>query len=166
MNTVETLVEKLRLKPHPEGGFYAENYRSAEEIAQAALPERFGGSRTFSTAIYFLLPAGTFSAFHRIDADECWHFYEGLPLHVYVIDANGRLEVIQLGSNIGDGEVFQAVVPAGCWFASMPVGLLGYALVGCTVAPGFDFAGFELAEKEALATQFPQHKALIFDLCR
>ncbi len=155
------LINKLHLLPHPEGGYYAETYRSAETMAKQALPGRFGGDRNFSTAIYFLLPVGEFSAFHRIQSDELWHFYEGEPLHVYVIHPGGNLEIIRLGNKLEDGEVFQAVVAAGCWFASAPSAEEGYSFVGCTVAPGFDFADFELADMETLAALYPQHRELI-----
>lgn len=166
MTSIDTLVNLLQLQPHPEGGYYAETYRSSENIEAQALPPRFGGARSFSTAIYFLLPAGIFSAFHRIASDECWHFYEGIPLNIYVIDAAGNLSVIKLGKNIEDDEQFQAVVPAGCWFASMPARNEGYSLAGCTVAPGFDFNDFELADAATLAATFPQHTAIIQRLCR
>ncbi|MES2645521.1 MAG: cupin domain-containing protein [Bacteroidota bacterium] len=166
MKSVETLVQQLNLLPHPEGGWYAETYRSPETLIKETLPGRFNGNRSFSTAIYFLLPAGVFSAFHRIQSDECWHFYEGDPLNIYVIDNTGILSVIKLGSNLLNGETFQAVVPAGCWFASKPSINNNYSLVGCTVAPGFDFADFELADGAELSAIYPIHTALINSLCR
>ena len=166
MNTIETLIETLNLKAHPEGGWYAETYRSTEITKQEALPARFKGDRNFGTAIYFLLPSGAFSAFHRIQSDECWHFYEGQALNIYVLSQDGTLEIIKLGNNLSKGEVFQAVVPAGCWFASKPATDYGYALVGCTVAPGFDFADFELANADVLSNQYPRHETLIRLLCR
>ena len=166
MNTIENLVEKLGMKPHPEGGWYVETYRSGETINRTALPKRFTGDRCFSTAIYFLVPAGVFSAFHRIRSDECWHYYEGVPLGIYVINAIGELSIIKLGKNMDEGEVFQAMVPAGCWFASMPFSEDGFSFVGCTVSPGFDFEDFELAERETLTAIFPMHKNLIDRLCR
>jgi uncharacterized protein len=166
MERLQQLIQHLNLLPHPEGGYYAETYRSKESIAQAALPGRFGGDRNFSTAIYFLIPAGQFSAFHRIEADELWHFYEGQTLHVYVIHPQGNLEIIRLGNDIEQGEVFQAMVAAGCYFASRPATTEGYSLVGCTVAPGFDFEDFELSEKGMLLQQYPQHGTLIKELCR
>ena len=159
-------VEKYQMQPHPEGGYFAETYRSAEIILQSALPARFAGNRCFSTGIYFLLENHHFSAFHRIQADEMWHFYAGGPLNVYVIHLDGRLEIIKLGTNPDNGEVFQAVVPAGTWFGSKPDAESAYSLVGCTVAPGFDFADFELADKDALAAEFPLHEQLIRKLCR
>ncbi len=161
---VEKLIENYRLLPHPEGGFYKENYAAPEQIPQAALPSRFTGDRSFSTAIYFLLTKGNFSAFHRIKSDECWHFYEGDPLMVHVIDADGTYRLIQLGANAKNGEVYQAIVPAGAWFASESLG--SYSFVGCTVAPGFDFTDFELAEKNTLLSLYPNQHALIERLCR
>ncbi|MGA0560466.1 cupin domain-containing protein [Larkinella sp. VNQ87] len=154
-------IDAYRMQAHPEGGYFAETYRSPEMIPQQALPARFSGDRSFSTGIYFLLENHHFSALHRIQADEMWHFYAGGPLNVYVIDPSGKLEIIQLGNNPAAGEVFQTVVPAGCWFGSKPAADTVYSLVGCTVAPGFDFADFELAERGALVSQFPQHRDVI-----
>ena len=166
MLTIEQLVDFYQLEPHPEGGFYQETYRSKENISQQSLPDRFKGERSFSTAIYFLLPAGHYSAFHRIKSDELWHFYAGEALHIYVIDGGGALTTINLGADILNGEKTQAVVPAGCWFASRPVKSTGYCFVGCTVSPGFDFADFELARAEELTQIYPEHKELINSLCR
>ncbi len=112
--------EKYTMQPHPEGGFFREMYRSEEWVSQPALPARFSGNRTFSTAIYFLLESHHFSALHRIQSDEVWHFYAGGPLEVFVFDEVGQLEIVRLGNNPDAGEVFQAVVPAGRWFASRP----------------------------------------------
>ncbi len=160
------LIARYNLLPHPEGGYYRETYRSFEIIPAPSLPKRYKGPRNYSTAIYFMLEKGNFSAFHKIQSDECWHFYAGSQLVIHVIHLNGRLETIRLGATIGNGEVFQAVVPAGCWFASEPATGSDYALVGCTVAPGFDFGDFELAKENELSKQYPQHKTLIHRLCR
>ncbi len=164
--TVHQLIQQYNLQPHPEGGWYKETYKSGEYITGSALPERFGGSRAFSTAIYFLLEQGNFSAFHRIKSDECWHFYAGDPLLIYVIQANGTLDIIHLGNDIEKGQVFQFVVPANCWFASRPAPGSHFCFVGCTVAPGFDFTDFELAKSAPLCASFPQHTATIKELCR
>jgi len=155
-------VNAFRMQLHPEGGYYAETYRSSELLPKAGLPDRFLGSRSVSTAIYFLLENHHVSALHRIQSDEVWHFYAGGPLEVFVIEpATGNLSIIRLGANPDQGEVFQAVVPAGSWFGSKPAAGTAYSLVGCTVAPGFDFADFELAKPEEMLQQFPQHRAVI-----
>ena len=162
----QTLVEKYQLAPHPEGGFFKETYRSAETIPASFLKARFPAERNYSTAIYFLLEAGNFSAFHRIKSDECWHFYAGNTLLIHVIHLDGSLQAIPLGNDMEKGEQFQAVVPAGCWFASEPAPGNEFSFVGCTVAPGFNFDDFELAKSRELAMQFPQHEAVINRLCR
>jgi uncharacterized protein len=154
--------ERLRLAPHPEGGFYRVTYTAGLQIPEAALvPAGFGGSRAACTAIYFYLEEGNFSAFHRLRADEMWHFYDGDPLVVYVIDEEGARTDIELGPG-----KFQAVVRAGCWFASRLQSGSRFALVGCTVAPGFDFEDFELAQGAELASKYPQHRDLIYGLTR
>lgn len=160
-------IEKYNLLPHPEGGFYAETYRATGQVVKSALPGRYRGDRSYSTAIYFLLESHHFSAFHRIQSDEMWHFYAGEALEVFVIDAEtGALEIIKLGSDPEKGETFQAVVPAGSWFGSRPSGGSAYALVGCTVAPGFDFEDFEMADRAVLSVEYPQHAGLIATLTR
>jgi len=118
MHNAQYYVDKLKMNPHPEGGWYIETYRSPETVLKAHLPTRFTGERNYSTAIYFLLESPQFSAFHRIKSDELWHFYAGGPLNVYVIDLSGSLEVMKLGADLDNGETFQTVVKAGCWFAS------------------------------------------------
>jgi predicted cupin superfamily sugar epimerase len=159
-------VERFNMTAHPEGGYFAETYRSAEVIPQSALPDRFQGARSFGTAIYFLLENHQFSALHRIQSDEIWHFYAGLPLEISVISPAGDFTLIRLGNRPDRGEVFQAVVLAGCWFGSKPVSDSvvtddNFSFVGCTVAPGFDFADFELADRATLLAEFPQHQAVI-----
>jgi hypothetical protein len=166
MITVQQLISLYNLQPHPEGGWYCETYKSSERISANALPVRFSEDRSFSTAIYFLLEKGNFSAFHRIKSDECWHFYTGDPLQVFMLDTEGTLKIIELGNDITRGEVFQFVVPGNCWFASRPSPGSLYSFVGCTVAPGFDFNDFELADAAVLVTEFPQHSSIIFELCR
>lgn len=166
MSAAQELIKKYNLLPHPEGGWYKETYRSAELVPAEALPGRFSGARAFSTAIYFLLEQGNFSAFHRIKSDECWHFYAGDPLEVYVIQHNGALDIIRLGNDSNKDQVFQYVVPANCWFASKPAANSSYCFVGCTVAPGFDFADFEMAQADLLSNEFPAHATIIQQLCR
>ncbi|MBK7434294.1 MAG: cupin domain-containing protein [Chitinophagaceae bacterium] len=166
MNSAAELIEQFNLLPHPEGGWYRENYKSSESISREALPERFTGNRAFSTAIYFLLEQGDFSAFHRLKSDECWHFYEGDPLEIFVIEPDGKLEITILGNHLTEGAVYQYVVPANCWFASRPAKESRFCFVGCTVAPGFDFADFEMAVAEGLSLDNESDLRLVRALCR
>jgi len=159
-------INKLQLTQHVEGGAFRETYRSDLTIPRTVLPLFFQGDRNASTSIYFLLASGQFSAFHRIASDEVWHFYFGDPLLVHEIGHNGRLITHLLGANPENGESFQTVVKAGSWFASVPTPGSEYALVGCTVAPGFDFADFELADRATLSQQYPEHAQLIQQLTR
>jgi uncharacterized protein len=166
MSPIDQLIEHYKLQPHPEGGWYFQTYKSNEQVDADALPIRFGANRAFSTAIYFLLEQGNFSAFHRIKSDECWHFYAGDPLHIYMIDQSGELKIISLGDDIAKGQTFQYVVPANCWFASRPAPASEYCFVGCTVSPGFEFEDFELADAGTLSNKFPRHASIIKELCR
>lgn len=167
MNKLYQLISYFNLQPHPEGGWFTETFRSGEIIESSYLPERFGGQRCFSTAIYFLLEQGNFSAFHRIKSDECWHFYQGGALEIFLINKNGGLDIIKLGNDFEKGELFQYVVPAGCWFASRPAPSTNYSFVGCTVAPGFDFADFEMAHADSLIQQNSGiDSQLLRSLCR
>ncbi len=159
-------ISRLQLQRHPEGGFFREVYRSSESIASDALPARFEAERCFSTAIYYLLRQGEHSVFHRIKCDECWHFYAGETLLIHIMESSGEYYCIKLGSNIFLGETFQFVVPAEAWFAAEPAPESEFSLCGCTVAPGFDFADFEIATKEKLLSAFPDCKAIINRLCR
>ena len=154
-------IKKLGLKRHPEGGYFKETYRSSEVILKHALPARFNGDRVFSTCIYFLLDKKEFSAFHVIQQDEVWHFYEGSSLTIHIIDQKGEYTTVKLGKNIKDGESFQAVVRAGCWFAAAVKNTESYSLVGCTVAPGFDFADFKMADRNNLVELYPEHRDII-----
>lgn len=162
---VDALVRTLGLAPHPEGGFYKETYRAALTLAKDALPGTFAGARAASTAIYYLLRRGDFSALHRIASDEVWHFYAGSALTVHCLSDEGEAHAIRLGARVHEGEAPQAVVRAGTWFGAR-VEAGAYALVGCTVSPGFDFADFEMGERAALVARFPAHRALIESLTR
>lgn len=157
-------IQKLGLQKHPEGGYYKEVYRSDETIPQALLPIRFKGDRCFSTSIYFLLESDSFSAFHRIQSEEIWHFYKGTSLTLYVITDDGCLTLMQLGDNIDDNEFLQIVIPRNVWFAAKVNAKNSFTLVGCTVAPGFDFTDFELADCKKLCERFSQHEAVIKSL--
>jgi predicted cupin superfamily sugar epimerase len=154
----DRLVRQFALQPHPEGGFYRETYRCAEHVLRPA-PNI---ARSASTAIYYLLCDDAYSAWHRIRSDEVWHFYAGGPLDVHVLHDDGTVITHRLGNALErDDAVFQAVVPAGCWFAAERVDSTDYALVGCTVAPGFEFSDFEIAATATLLATYPRHHELI-----
>jgi uncharacterized protein len=145
----EATIRRLGLIPHPEGGYYRETFKSASTLA---LPD--GRRRRASTAIHFLLPAGTCSTWHRLCSDEIWHYYDGGRLHLY------RLGI---GEIVLDRSTPQAVVPAGTWQAAEPEDSV---LCGCTVAPGFEFEDFELGRVDRLLSEFPGEEALIRRLAR
>lgn len=159
-------IDRLKLAPHPEGGYFRQTYAAETNFTRACLPAGFTGSRPSSTAIYFLLQEGDFSAFHRIRSDELWHFYTGDSLEVLVIGEHGALEIIRLGADLDDGQTLQAAVRSGNWFAArLPEGG-SFALVGCTVSPGFHFDDFELASRNDLIETYPHHRQLIQHLTR
>lgn len=145
-------VKKLGLQAHPEGGWFAETYRSEEKVSFPG----FAAARSVSTSIYFLLEKDDFSAFHRIKSDELWHFHAGGPVTIHILQENKAPTSLTIGP---DGP-FQATVPANSWFAAEPVQET-YTLVGCTVAPGFDFQDFELATQDQLLPLFPDAEKLI-----
>ena len=154
MPTAEEIIATLGLTPHPEGGFYRETYRAAGRF----------GRHHFATAIYFLLPRGYKSALHRIKSDEVWHHYLGGPLHVAEITPQGLVKDTLIGSDLAAGERPQYVVEAGHWFGSYPDGSSDFALVGCTVSPGFEFSDFEMGRRDELLRAFPHARDLIIKL--
>jgi len=175
MNNADRWIQALELRQHPEGGWFREVYRAQETIPHQSLPSRFSGERSFSTGIYFLLKETDFSALHRIQQDELWHFYDGTSLTIHRIDPAGNYSTVKVGRNIQAGENLLAVVQAG-WLFGAAVNtavnsgrgkdLSSYALVGCTVAPGFDFADFEMPSRQLLLEQYPQHRQIIEQLTR
>ena len=164
-NEINNIVEHLEMLPHPEGGFFKEVYRSEGIIPKEGLQD-FSGDRNYCTSIYFLLTSDNFSAFHRIKQDEIWHFYKGSPLYVHVIDKEGRYTRHEVGLELEQGQVPQLTVPRGCWFASSVKNENDFSFVGCTVAPGFDFEDFEMADRSKLTAAYPQHKEIIKNLTR
>ncbi len=154
-------IKKLNLSKHPEGGYFREVYRSKEFINKKSLPARYTSFRSFSTSIYFLLESHEFSAFHRLKSDEIWHFYDGSPLSLLIIEKTGVLKKIKLGKTPENNEVFQAVIEKGNWFAAKVNEPDSFSLIGCTVAPGFDFEDFELGKKSKLVELYPQHSDII-----
>lgn len=157
----EYWINKLNLTKHPEGGHFKEVYRADELINNKFLPERYTGDRNYSTSIYFLLEGEDKSHFHKLKSDEIWHFYEGSSVSVYIIYPDGKLEIKKLGNNFDEREEFQVIIPRGTWFGAEVNDKNSFALFGCTVAPGFDFSDFELADKNKLISDFPQHEELI-----
>ncbi|MFA4924944.1 MAG: cupin domain-containing protein [Ignavibacteriaceae bacterium] len=154
-------INNLQLINHPEGGYFKEVYRSEEAITKEALPVRYSAKRNVSTSIYFLLEKEEVSHFHKLKSDEIWHFYYGSSLTIHLIDEGGNYSIQKLGRNIEEGEVLQFVIPKFSWFAAEVNDKKSFSLIGCTVAPGFDFADFELAKREELIKQFPQYKIII-----
>lgn len=164
--TVNDLVQILGLAPHPEGGYYREVYRAAETVVHPAFPEGRGARRAAATHIYFLLPAEDFSAFHRVvPSDEIWHLYGGDDLELHLIHADGRYETKLLAADPAAGEP-TAVVEAGCWQAARVAPGGAWSFGGCTVAPGFDFADFEMPTADDLLRLHPQHERIIRELTR
>lgn len=155
------IIEQLQLQPHPEGGWYREVYRSDEILPMASLPGRYNEAHTFSTSIYFMLEKGDFSAFHRIRSDETWHFYMGSPLTIYIINQEGEFTRVVLGNDFIEGQVLQYTIKRNCWFAADISNGGIYALVGCTVSPGFEFSDFELGQLEQLLAVYPMQSAFL-----
>lgn len=145
------LIEELRLRPHPEGGYFCETYRSPIMIQTPR------GKRTAITSIYYLLADGIFSAFHRVASDEIWHHYCGSQMTIDIIEADGRYRQVVIGGT----ERWQASIGAGAWFAAHLVDAAGYALVGCDVGPGFEYEDFEIGSRKELTTTFPHHRSLV-----
>jgi uncharacterized protein len=161
--SADDVIGLLGLAPHPEGGHFAEVFRSSLTVTSGAHP----GTRSASTAIYFLLKAGELSALHRVRSDEVWHHYAGdaLELHAFT---QADHTCYRLGRDLSAGERPMAVIPAGVWQAARVAehGTHGYALVGCTVAPGFDFADFDLPNREHMLRQLPAHAEWVQRLTR
>jgi predicted cupin superfamily sugar epimerase len=157
--SAERWIRELGLAPHPEGGWFRETWRASETLEASALPARFGAPRVLGTAILYLLPGGEHSRLHRLRADEVWHFHDGGPLHLHLLTPGRGHERLVLGRNVGAGERLQAVVPYGTWFGAEATG--EFALAGCTLAPGFEYADFELASPAALLAEFPAEREWI-----
>lgn len=159
-------IARLDLRPHPEGGYYRETYRAPESIPRAGLPARYDGDRAFVTAVYYLLRSGDVSTLHRLRSDELWFFHAGSPLRVVSLAGDGTLEERLVGHDTGDGARLHAMVPAGRWFGAMLDAEDSFALVSCVVAPGFEFADFELASRAELIASYPGHADVITRLTR
>ena len=162
MLSVEYLKAKFNLKPLPqEGGYYSESYRSSDKISPENLPQRYKKEKSFCTAIYYLLTSGTLSKLHRLPTDEIYHFYLGDPIQMLLLYPGGKSEIVILGSDIESGHCLQFVVPQNTWQGSFLMEGGTYALMGTTMAPGFDFADYEPGVYEKLCREFPDQKMLI-----
>ncbi|MCH4822246.1 cupin domain-containing protein [Gramella lutea] len=161
MNKLEKIIKHLDLKPHPEGGFFRETYRSSGKINPESLDGSYSGDRNYSTCIYFLLTSENNSAFHRIIQDEIWHFYNGSPIKLHTISEEGEYNFYIIGRDVLKGEIPQLVVKGGDWFAAEVINENDFSLVGCTVSPGFNFKDFELPSRNELLQIFPEQRELI-----
>jgi len=164
--TVEEIITMFGLIPHPEGGYYRETYRSVETIPDNVLPNRYKGDRTYGTAIYYLLTPDTFSALHRLKTDEVYHFYLGAPVEMLQLLPGGSGRVIKLGNEIKTGMHLQVAVSRGMWQGSRLIRGGKYALLGATVAPGFEFTDLEIGHRDELLQFYPQFQDLIVDLTK
>ena len=165
--TPEELKELLDLKPlAKEGGFFKEVFRAPETFSQEALPARYVTDKSTLTSIFYMLEPSTFSAFHRLKSDEIYHFYLGDPVDLVLLNVDGSISKITLGQDILAGHHLQYAVPKGVWQASSLTAGGNFALMGCTVAPGFDFDDYEHGDWEYLLRHFPMHHATIMKLTR
>ncbi len=164
--TADDIKRILRLIPHPEGGSYIQTYKASERLPAEALGSHFDGPRAASTAIYYLLEPGTFSEMHRLRSDEIFHFYLGDPVEMLQLWPDGSSRVMQLGPDLAGGQSPQVVVPKDVWQGSRLIAGGSYALLGCTVAPGFEFADYESGWRDPLIAAYPGHRELITALTR
>jgi len=160
--TAQKVIDRLQLVPLPiEGGYFRETYRSPLRHPGHALPAEYGGERNASTAIYYLLTPDTFSALHRVKSDEVFHFYAGDPVEMLQLRSDGDAAVVLIGNDLAAGHEPQVVVPAGVWQGCRLVPGGRWALMGCTVAPGFDYADFEAARRAELVRDYPEQAEMI-----
>lgn len=166
MLTAQQVIDRLQLLPHPEGGYFRETYRASLRHMEHALPSEYGGERSAATAIYYLLTPDTFSALHRVKSDELFHFYAGDPVEMLQLSPDGNAKTLLIGSDLAHDLSPQVVVPGGVWQGCRLVAGGRWALLGCTVSPGFDFADFEIALRSALLAEWPDQAEIITALTR
>ena len=159
MNSLD-IISQLNLKEHPEGGFYAETYRSHFKSLNQE-----NCSRNLSTIIYYLLEANDISCFHRLKSDEIWFFHQGEPLEVIMI-VEGKIQKFLLGNDLQNSQLPQLIIPAGVWFAAKVKSQKNYSFVSCVVTPGFDFQDFEMANRNQLITEFPDLSEIIIEFTK
>lgn len=159
-------ISKLKLRPHPEGGYYREVYRSGEILEKDKLPERYSGKRAFSTSIYFMLEGEEISSFHRIKSDETWHFYDGSVVKIYILADDGQISEILLGKNLENMELLQVTIKKNSWFGAEVTDKGSFALLGCTVAPGFEYDDLEIGSRRLLLGMYPHQENIIKKLTK
>ncbi|PKL83646.1 MAG: hypothetical protein CVV24_03780 [Ignavibacteriae bacterium HGW-Ignavibacteriae-3] len=159
-NEAAEIINRLELISHPEGGYFKEVYRSDGIIQKNSLPDNMNGERNFSTSIYYMLVGNQVSLFHSLKSDEIWHHYKGSAILLHLFNDAGY-SLVKIGAKIELNETLQFAVPAGSWFAAEVEDKVSYSLLGCTVAPGFDFSDFELAKRNDLIKKFPDYKSII-----
>ena len=158
----EEIIRLLGMEPHPEeGGYFVQTYKSEEVIATKALPHRYGSKRSYGTAIFYLLTPDTFSQLHRLESDEIFHFYLGDPVTMLQLHPDGSTNVVTLGHDIRSGQQLQVVVPRGTWQGSLLNEGGDFALLGCTVAPGFEYSDYESGSRGDLLKEYPEQEELI-----
>ncbi|HET8793422.1 MAG TPA: cupin domain-containing protein [Nitrososphaeraceae archaeon] len=159
-NNSQYWIEKLGLVKHVEGGYYKQIYASQKQCQEHNI-------RNLATCIFYLLEGNDFSAFHRINADEIWHFFLGSSLTLYNINENeSKMKINKLGKDFEKSENLQVIIPQGDWFAAEVDDRTSFTLVGCTVIPGFEYKNFEIGKKQSLLEKFPPYRDLIEKLCR
>lgn len=162
MITAEQIIEHYDMKPLPyEGGFYVETHRSEEMVKKNALPDRYASDRNFCTEILYLLTSDTYSKLHRVKSDEIFHFYLGDPVKMLNIFADGTNRVVNIGTDILSGQQPQVIVPKGTWQGAFIEPPGKFALMGCTVAPGFEFEDFQLADRGQVLEKYPDQQHLV-----
>ncbi len=167
MLTADQIIALLNLTPHPkEGGYFRETYRSSETISEKTLPSRYRGMRSFATTIYYLLTPETFSAMHRLQSDEIFHFYLGDPVEMLQLSPDGTGKILMLGFDLLNGMRPQVMVPKGIWQGARILKKGKFALLGTTVSPGFEFADFETGRRDDLIKSHPQFRELIITLTK
>lgn len=167
MLTAEQVISLLHLRPYPvEGGHFIETYRADEEIPRECLPERYEGARSFGTAIYYLLTADSFSAMHRLWTDEIFHYYIGDPVEMLLLSPDGSGRIVALGPDLLSGMRPQVIVRRGVWQGARLRDGGGFALMGTTVSPGFDYGDYEIGQREVLLASYPQFGDMIAALTR
>jgi uncharacterized protein len=154
-------IEALNMQKHIEGGYYVETFKSQYFVPSANLPDGFTGKRALMTSIYFLLEGNDISKLHRVRGDEIWFFHDGSPAIIEIINPNGKIEKKILGTDVKSGQLPQIVIPADTWFTAKIAEADSFVLIACTVAPGFEYDDFELANPEKLTLEFPHLKEFI-----